>query len=205
MVVHTPDGRFTADHLVVTPGAWAVDVLAAPSIPLEVGRLVQVWVRPAADLGAFAVDRHPRITFEGDSGRVASGFSLLSGQNLLKIAFIKGPGASTPATPFDFERSASPEEAERVIEFMAQIIPALHGQPAERSSGCIYVRTPDDNFVIGPHPEHDHVTIGAAFSVHGFKFVPLIGEILADLALEGSSRRNIDVFSPLRFQRAVPA
>lgn len=205
VVVHTPNGRFTADHLVIAPGAWAVDILAAPSIPMEVGRLVQVWVRPAADLGAFTVDRHPRVTFEGDSGRVASSFSLLSGQNLMKIAFIKGPGASTPASPSAFERYASPEEAERVIEFMSQIIPALHRQPAERSSGCIYVRTPDDNFVIGPHPEHDNVTIGAAFSVHGFKFVPLIGEILADLALEGSSRRNIDVFSPSRFQEQVTA
>lgn len=210
VVVDTPSGRFTADHLVIAPGAWATEILAAPSIPLEVGRLVQVWVRPAADLGAFAADRHPRITFEGDEGRVASGFSLLSGQNLMKIALIKGPGASTPVTPSDYERCARPEEAERVIEFMAQIIPALHGQPAERSSGCIYVRTPDDNFVIGPHPERDNVTIGAAFSVHGFKFVPLIGEILADLALEGSTQRNIDVFSPLRFAaartspRAVP-
>jgi sarcosine oxidase len=204
VVVHTPGGRLTADHLVITPGAWAPEILAAPAIPMEVGRLVQVWVRPAADLGLFAADRHPRFALEDESGRIASGFALLPGQSLIKIAFIKGPDASTPATPATFQRFASPEEAERVIGFVSQLIPALRGQPAERSRGCIYARTPDDNFVIGPHPEHSNVTIGAAFSVHGFKFVPVIGEILADLALDGSSRRNIDVFSPSRFHGAEP-
>lgn len=205
VAVDTSGGRLTGDHLVITPGAWAAGILAAPAIPLEVSRLVQVWVRPAADLGAFAASRHPRVTFGDDSGRVASGFSLLSGQNLMKIAFIKGPGAATPATPASFERRASRQEADRVIEFMSQIIPTLRGQPAERSSGCIAVQTPDDNFVIGPHPEHKNVTIGTAFSVHGFKFVPVVGEILADLALDGSSKRAIGIFSPTRFQPSEPA
>jgi sarcosine oxidase len=205
VVVGTPIDRFTADHLVITPGAWANEILAAPAIPMEVGRLVQVWVRPAADLALFAADRHPRFALEDESGRVASGFALLPGQSLMKIALIKGPGASTPTTPSNFERYASLEEAERVIGFVSHLIPALRGQPAERSRGCIFARTPDDNFVIGPHPEHDNVTIGAAFSVHGFKFVPVVGEILADLALDGCSKRAIDVFSPSRFQVAAPA
>lgn len=205
VVVQTPNDRFTADHLVITPGAWATEILAAPAIPMEVGRLVQVWVRPAADLALFATDRHPRFALEDESGRVASGFTLLPGQSLIKIAFIKGRDASTPATPSNFERYASPEEAERVIDFMSQLVPALRGQPAERSRGCIYAKTPDDNFVIGPHPEHDNVTIGAAFSVHGFKFVPVVGEILADLALDGCSKRTIDLFSPSRFGDTKPA
>jgi sarcosine oxidase len=204
VIVQTPNDRFTADHLIITPGAWAPELLAAPTIPMEVGRLVQVWVRPAADLALFAADRHPRFALEDESGRVASGFTLLPGQSLMKIAFIKGPGASTPASPSNFERYASPDEAERLIDFVSQLIPAFRGQPAERSRGCIYARTPDDNFVIGPHPEHDKVTIGAAFSVHGFKFVPVVGEILADLALDGHSKRAIDVFSPSRFQGAAP-
>jgi sarcosine oxidase len=205
VVVQTPSDRYTADHLVITPGAWATDILDAPGIPMEVGRLVQVWVRPAADLALFVADRHPRFALEDEAGRVASGFALLPGQSLVKVAFIKGPDASTPATPSSFERYASPEEAERVIGFVSQLIPALRGQPAERSRGCIYARTPDENFVIGPHPVHDNVTIGAAFSVHGFKFVPVVGEILADLALDGCSKRAIDVFSPSRFREAAQA
>lgn len=206
VVVDTSAGRFTADHLVITPGPWAHDLLAAPDIPVQVGRWVQVWVRPKADIAVFAAERHPRVTFEeAGSGRVASGFSLLPGQSLIKIAFIKGEGSSTLVDPDSFERFASPREAESVIDFMGQVIPALCGQPAERSRGCIAIQTPDDNFVIGRHPDRERVTIGAAFSVHGFKFVPVVGEILADLALEGASRRNIDVFSPTRFPAATAA
>jgi sarcosine oxidase len=204
VVVETSAGRFAADHLVITPGPWAHHLLAAPSIPTQVGRWVQVWVRPKADLALFAAERHPRVTFEeAGSGRVASGFSLLPGQSLIKIAFIKGEGSSTLVDPDNFERFASQTEAEGVIDFMAQVIPALDGQPAERSRGCIAIQTPDDNFVIGPHPDREHVTVGAAFSVHGFKFVPVVGEILADLALEGASSRNIDVFSPTLFPAAT--
>lgn len=204
VVVDTPNGRFTGDHLVITPGAWATEILEAPAIPISVERFVQVWVRPAADLASFAAERHPRFTFEGEGGRVASGFPLLPGQSLIKTAFIKGPEASTPADPYTFGRYASPDEAERVIDFMSQLIPALRGQPAERSRACISARTPDDNFVVGPHPDHANVTIGAAFSVHGFKFVPIVGEILADLAVDGSSKYATDVFAPTRFRVALP-
>ncbi|GAA1858044.1 N-methyl-L-tryptophan oxidase [Pseudonocardia ailaonensis] len=200
VTVTTSAGEFTADHLVITPGAWASDILAAPGIPMEIGRLVQVWVRPAADLSLFAVDRHPRFALEDEAGRVASGFALLPGHSLVKVAFIKGPDASTPTTPDTFRREASAAEVESVIDYMGRLIPSLRGQEAERARGCIYAKTPDDNFVIGPHPEHENVTIGAAFSVHGFKFVPVVGEILADLALDGRSDRDINVFSPLRFQ-----
>lgn len=203
VAIDTPDGRFTADHLVITPGPWAAELLAAPNIPIRVDRYVQVWVRPATDLGVFAADRHPRFTFELESGRVASGFPLLPGQSLIKVAMIKGPDARTTVTPSTVDRRASAEEAEGVIEFMSELIPALRGQPAQRSSGCITAQTPDDNFVIGAHPDHDNVTIGAAFSVHGFKFVPVVGELLADLALDHHSVRPIDLFSPTRFHDAA--
>lgn len=203
VVVHTPTERVTADHLVITPGAWATELLAAPAIPIETGRLVQIWVRPAADLATFAADRHPRLALEDDSGLLASAFSLLPGQSLIKMAFTKGPTASTPASPSNFERHATQQEAERLIDFMSQLVPSLRGQFAERSKGCIYARTPDDNFIIGRHPQQDNVTVGAAFSSHGFKFVPVIGEILADLTLNGSSSRNIDLFSPSRFPAAA--
>ncbi|GAA1559569.1 N-methyl-L-tryptophan oxidase [Kribbella lupini] len=199
VTVQTPTDRFSADHLVITPGAWATDLLAGAAVPIEVRRVVQVWARPAADLASFAADRHPRFALEDEEGRVASGFALSAGQSLIKMAFIKGPDASTSTTPSTAERHASPDETQRVIEFVSQLIPALRGQIAERSRGCIYAMTPDDNFVIGPHPEHANVTIGAGFSVHGFKFVPVVGEILADLAIDGRSKRNIDVFSPTRF------
>ena len=62
--------------------------------------------------------------------------------------------------------------------------------------GCTYTTTPDSNFLvdrIGP------LVIGAGFSGHGFKFTPVVGEILADLALIGTTGLPIDFLRATRF------
>ena len=59
--------------------------------------------------------------------------------------------------------------------------------------------TPDENFLLGPHPQHANVTIAAGFSGHGFKFAQVIGEILADIVLGQTPKFNLDLFSIERF------
>ena len=61
---------------------------------------------------------------------------------------------------------------------------------------CTY--TVDRNFIIDRHPEHPQVVFGCGFSGRGYKFSAAVGEILADLALEGSTRHDIGLF---RFSR----
>ena len=61
--------------------------------------------------------------------------------------------------------------------------------------------TPDKHFIIDQHPEHQHVVFGAGFSGHGFKFSTLIGQILADLTLSGSTPHDISLFKLSRFVR----
>ena len=56
--------------------------------------------------------------------------------------------------------------------------------------------TPDGHFVVDRHPEHPQVAFAAGLSGHGFKFVPVLGRILADLALEGRTSLPI-TFSPV--------
>ena len=56
--------------------------------------------------------------------------------------------------------------------------------------------------MISPHPEHARVTIACGFSGHGYKFCSVVGEILADLVSEGSTRHPIDLFSPARLDKA---
>jgi sarcosine oxidase len=54
--------------------------------------------------------------------------------------------------------------------------------------------TPDRHFLIDRHPAAEGVVFAAGFSGHGFKFAPVVGEVLADLALEGRTDRPIDLF-----------
>ena len=77
-------------------------------------------------------------------------------------------------------------------------LPTLPGRHL-RGVACMYTTTPDQHFVIARHPGHATVTVAAGFSGHGFKFAPVVGEILADLALEGTTRHPISLFNPSRF------
>jgi sarcosine oxidase len=64
---------------------------------------------------------------------------------------------------------------------------------------CMYTNTPDRHFIIERDPERPNVVYGCGFSGHGFKFASAIGEVLADLALDGSSRHEIGFLSSARF------
>jgi sarcosine oxidase len=70
----------------------------------------------------------------------------------------------------------------------------------------MYSNTPDQHFVVAQHPEHSNVTVACGFSGHGFKFVPVVGEVVADLATTGSTAHPIGLFDPRRpALHAVPA
>jgi sarcosine oxidase len=77
----------------------------------------------------------------------------------------------------------------RVSRYIEEWFPGLHPEPAGAET-CLYTTTPTEDFVIdrvGP------LVVAAGFSGHGFKFVPLIGRLLADLALgrPGPSRLRL--------------
>ena len=61
---------------------------------------------------------------------------------------------------------------------------------------CLFEPSPDEHFLIDRHPDAPAAVVGAGFSGHGYKFCSVVGEILADLAIDGSTRAR---------HRAVPA
>ncbi|PSP47644.1 N-methyl-L-tryptophan oxidase, partial [Halobacteriales archaeon QH_6_66_25] len=60
---------------------------------------------------------------------------------------------------------------------------------------CIYTNSPDQQFVIDRLPSHPEVVVSGGFSGHGYKFASVVGEITADLASEGHTAHDIDLFS----------
>ena len=64
---------------------------------------------------------------------------------------------------------------------------------------CLFTNSPDEHFVIDLLDVEPRVVVAAGFSGHGFKFAPVIGEILADLATTGESRHPIECFRLQRF------
>lgn len=51
----------------------------------------------------------------------------------------------------------------------------------------MYTNTPDGHFVIDRMPGCQRTSIACGFCGHGFKFAPVVGEILADLAMHGQT------------------
>jgi sarcosine oxidase len=63
----------------------------------------------------------------------------------------------------------------------------------------MYTNSPDHHFILDRHPAHQRVTVACGFSGHGFKFASVIGEALADLALNGRSDLPIGFLGLNRF------
>jgi sarcosine oxidase len=189
--VRTAAGTYTAGALVLSPGAWAPQLAGLP-LPMVVERQIMHWVAPSGPVDPW-VD-HP-VYIVGDGPRQVYGFPALDGPGGgVKLAFFR---AGAPADPDTVDRTVRPEEMADLRTRAREFFPGLDG-PTVRAVVCMYTTTPDEHFVLGRHPGHDNVAVAAGFSGHGFKFVPVVGEILADLALDGSTRHPIDLFDPRR-------
>lgn len=101
-------------------------------------------------------------------------------------------------TPETVDRRIHEIDIAEMRTVLRSFIPALDGEMIH-ATVCLYTMSPDHHFIIGEHPEHPQVKIAAGFSGHGFKFSPVVGEILADLTLQGVTRHDIGLFNPRRF------
>ena len=191
--VRTAGGTIEGDRLVVSPGAWAPSLLADLGLPLVVSRQAVFWFRPT-EPAAYALGTHPVFVWERP-GLSPYGFPCIDEDGGVKIG-VHHRGPETD--PDDVVREVSARDAAELADLVRPLLPSLPGTFL-RGITCLYTTTPDHDFVIGPHPEHENVAIACGFSGHGFKFVPVVGEILADLALDGSTRHPIGLFDPTRF------
>jgi sarcosine oxidase len=96
-------------------------------------------------------------------------------------------------------RDVTADDEAMVRSLVERLLPAAAGRRRE-SCVCLYTNTPDHDFVIDRHPGHEQVFIVSPCSGHGFKFSPVIGEIVADLVTTGTSRFDLQPFSLERFR-----
>lgn len=197
--VETPKSTYEAGRLVISPGAWAPQVLADLDLPLEVIRQVMFWYEPKNGLEPFLPERFPIFIWEPEDGNMFYGFPAQDADRGVKAAFFRAGGV--PTSPDTIDREVYEEEIGFLRSYLAEHVPELAGRCLD-ARACMYTNTPDEHFVISAHPEHPQVVIACGFSGHGYKFCSVVGEIVADLAIEGSTRHPIDLFSPARLNRA---
>ena len=182
--VQTRAESLEADRLILTTGPWLPVIAPDLSTPLAIERQVQLWFAPD-EPGAYSYEKVPIfIHFDGD--RSCYGIPIVPADppfdKALKIARHHGGTVTTADT---VDRRASSEDELDVRGFIRKTLPSANG-PLVASQVCLYTNTPDSHFVIGPHPRHEHVLVAGGFSGHGFKFAPLVGEMLAGLVTSHS-------------------
>lgn len=189
--VRTQEGTYEAERLVLTAGPWAGQLLGNLGLPLTVERVVNVHFEPEKpELYGPEVCPVYTLTFPEAS---YYGFPLLPGQGV-KI----GSHTGTPTSPDDVKRSVETSEIEEYKQVLENYFPGAAGA-YKRAVTCLYTTTPDRNFIIDRHPEHERVVFACGFSGHGFKFCSVVGEVLGQLAVDGGSDHPIDFLSASRF------
>lgn len=192
--VRTHQGTYEAERLIIAAGPWAGQLLDDLGLPLTVERIVNVHFEPDKP-ELYRPEAFPvyTLTFPDES---YYGFPLLPGDGV-KL----GSHTGTPTSPDDVKRTVEDSEIEEYRQVLESYFPGAAGA-YKRSVTCLYTTTPDRNFIIDRHPEYERVAFACGFSGHGFKFCSLVGEILSQLAVDGSSDYSIDFLSASRFAEA---
>ena len=185
VVVQTDRAEYAAEKLVITAGPWAsglVDRLAGLTV---VERQVLAWFQPRQpDL--FAPSRFPVFNVHVEEGHYY-GFPVF-GVPGFKIGRYNHLGEQS--NPDRIDRAIHPRDEEILRGFVERYFPDGAG-PSLAYKTCMFTNSPDGHFIIDRHPEFPQVSFAAGFSGHGFKFSSIIGEIMADLATDGTTRHDI--------------
>lgn len=189
VTVTTDHGTYTAPRLIVTSGAFSGDVLGL-SLPTTVERQV---------LANFAVDpsaeRLPSMYFAplpGDDGAPAYGCPEPDGTYKLSA-----PNRGDVIDPNLLSQDVTEKDLARIADVAARRLPELSTVPVMHTV-CMWTESQDGHWLIGRHPSHANVVIGAGCNGRGFRYAPVVGALLSDL-VEGIEHPELGLFDFNRF------
>lgn len=191
--VRTDRDTYTAQRLILSAGAWAPTLAPLLQTIVQPERQVMGWFQPASP-AAFQPEHFPVFNLMAEEGRY---YGLpVYGVPGLKVGRYHHLEEAIHPDTMDREPNLRDEETLRVL--LRRYFPQADG-PTMALKTCIFTNTSDEHFVIDLHPEAPQVVLATGFSGHGFKFCSVMGEVLADLAQEGSSTHDLSLFRLDRF------
>jgi sarcosine oxidase len=194
--VHAGGKTWRAIHVIVCAGAWnATGLLPDLDMQLEVTRQCMVWFRPRTPELHTPEAAPVFVHGTGGSAIHAYGFPSVDGETV-KVGV---SSESAPQHPDRIDRTVHQPDIDEAARYVERALPDLDPSPA-RSVVCLQENSPDRHFVVGILAPG--LSVLAGFSGHGFKFAPVVGDIGADLALDGGTARPIEQFAPNRFAKA---
>jgi sarcosine oxidase len=193
VTVRTDRATYQADRLVICAGPWAgrvIPQLVELAVP---ERQVLAWLQPTRPEW-FAPDRFPVFLLDVAEGSYY-GFPVY---DVPGFKFGRYHHLREPMDPDDPDRSTRPDDEAFLRAFAVRYFPEGAG-PTIMLKACLFTNSPDEHFIIDLLPDAPQVSVAAGFSGHGYKFCSLVGEVMADLAMQGRTRHDIGLFKLARF------
>jgi sarcosine oxidase len=143
----------------------------------------------------FAPERFPIHLWEYEAGKMFYGFpNLVSG---VKVAFHHQGEISNPEA---VNREVTCGDIEAMRGLLERFLPEANGEFL-RGTVCLYTNTADGHFILDRLPGRERVIVASPCSGHGFKFASAVGEVLADMVLDGTSGMDLSLFRLDRLRR----
>ena len=191
---------YEAGRLLVAAGSWTGDLLGLPAEVLIPRRVPVHWF-DVGDNHSYSLGKFPvnfwQVPAEDNQALTYREFYSLpttSHTPLVKAAFHNGLSRCEPKS---LDRKITQAEVQEIKTTLSRFIPNLADQHV-RSDVCLYTMTSDGEFYLGKIPGSNNC-FGVALAGHGFKFAPVLGEMLADLLTDTEPDFAIENFSPNRF------
>lgn len=191
--VRAGDQTIDAATVVIAAGAWAAQLVPQLRGLLRPTRQVLGWFAPRApDL--FAREHFPVFLLESAHG-IHYGFPLDPAAGV-KVA--KHHHRDQTVDPDRFDRTVGAGDEMAIRAAITAHLPQADG-PLAAATTCLYTMAPDGHFIIDRLPGAPQILIVSPCSGHGFKFAPVIGQIVADLVAAQATAHDISRFKLARF------
>ena len=200
VVVKTNKATYEADKAILAAGAWIGQLLGERYAQyFTIYRQVLYWFDVEGPISRFEAPNFPIWIWEFglDFEDLMYGFPAINGAHGgVKIA---SEQYRTSTDPVSVSRQVSGQEIENIYKRYVQSHFKGLSERCVKVVTCLYTVTPDHRFVIDEHPDYPQVIIASPCSGHGFKHSAAIGEVLAQLVIQGRSEIDISPFSFRRF------
>ncbi|KPI37872.1 Monomeric sarcosine oxidase [Cyphellophora attinorum] len=189
-IIRTPAGLFKAKKVILATDAWTNQLLEplGAHIPLTIMQEQVTYYKPTTP-AAFDKEKFP-VWICFINGKGFYGFPTF-GEPTIKAA----RDFSENTMPLDKRTFVhSPELLDELTNFMGDFISRDQKLQTLRTVTCQYAITPERQFVLGPLPDNPDVFV-ALGAGHAFKFAPVIGRVMAELAIDGATKEDISSFA----------